>query len=80
MNLRRTFGTFDEIQYDIRNITATPHPNGSYMVTYDVTITSRMYERNLRHEEKSSVSEMLGIDEKGKPKIIRTLSGRFWSE
>ena len=80
MNLSRTFRTFDEIQYAIKNINVSPHPSGGYIVAYEVAITSRMYERDLRHEEKSSVSEMVDMDDKGNMKIVKTLSGRFWSE
>ena len=80
MNLSRTFRTFDEIQYSISNLKISPLPQDTYMVTYDINITSRMFSRNLKHEEKSSVSEEVGIDDKGRVKIIRTLNGRFWQE
>ena len=80
MNLSRTFRTFDEINYTISNLNVSPLPTGGYLVTYDVTITSRMYDRNLKHEEKSSVSEEVAIDDTGDVKIVQTLNGRFWSE
>lgn len=80
MNLSRTFRTFDEINYTIANINASPLPNGRYLVTYDVAITSRMFERNLKHEEKSSVSEEVAIMEDGTVMIVKTLSGRFWTD
>lgn len=79
-NLSRTFRTFDEIQYSISNINISPMPRKTYLVTYDVVITSRKFSRNLKHEEKSSVSEEVAIDEKGKVKIVRTLNGRFWQD
>ncbi|MBA4396096.1 MAG: hypothetical protein C0394_01710 [Syntrophus sp. (in: bacteria)] len=78
VNLRRSFKTFDEIRYNIQNLTVTPAQDGSYRVTYDVTITSRIYKRNLKHEEKSSIHEEVLIDRSGKPKISKTLGGRFW--
>lgn len=78
VNLRRSFKTFDEIRYNIQNLTVTPAQDGSYRITYDVTITSRIYKRNLKHEEKSSIHEEVLIDRSGKPKISKTLGGRFW--
>ncbi|GEM_PF-940547 len=78
MTLRRTFKTFDEIRYNIQNLSITPLQNGRYRVSYDVTITSRIYKRNLKHEEKSSINEEVTIDGSGKAKISKTLGGRFW--
>ncbi|MBN2655005.1 MAG: hypothetical protein JXR79_07860 [Nitrospirae bacterium] len=78
VNLSRTFRAFDEIRYSIQNINVQPSRSGVYNVTYDVTITSRMFMRNIKHEEKSTVSEEVTITESGKPKITKTLSGRFW--
>lgn len=78
VNLRRTFKVFDEIRYNIQNLSVKPGPDGRYNVSYDVTITSRIYKRNLKHEEKSSIQEEVTIDRSGKPKISKTLGGRFW--
>jgi murein L,D-transpeptidase YafK len=77
--LRRTFKTFDEIRYSVQNISITPLEGDRYRVSYDVTITSRIYKRNLKHEEKSSINEEVTIDRSGKPKISKTLGGRFWT-
>jgi len=77
-NLRRTFRTFDEISYRIENFKAKQLLPYHYQVDYDVTITSRIYKRNLKHEEKSSVSESMGAESSGKLKIESTNSGRFW--
>ncbi len=78
MTLRRTFKTFDEIRYNVQNLSVTPLQGDRYSVSYDVTITSRIYKRNLRHEEKSSINEEVTIEKSGKAKISRTLGGRFW--
>lgn len=78
VNFSRTFRTFDEIRYNIQNLRIEPKPDGKFLSYYDVTITSRIYRRNLKHEEKSSVTEELTVDASGKPKISRTLNGRFW--
>lgn len=77
-NLDRTFRTFDEIRYNIQNLKIEPKPGGKYAASYDVTITSRIYKRNIKHEEKSSVNEEVMLDDSGKPKITRTMNGRFW--
>jgi hypothetical protein len=77
-NLSRSFRTFDEIKYHIQNLKIELKSEGRYLVSYDVTITSRIYKRNLKHEEKSSVNEEVLIDGSGKPRIARTMNGRFW--
>ncbi|MFA5905236.1 MAG: hypothetical protein WC836_14980 [Desulfobacula sp.] len=77
-NIGRSFRTFDEIRYNIQNLKIELRSEGRYMVSYDVTITSRIYKRNMKHEEKSSVNEEVVIDGSGKPRITRTMSGRFW--
>ncbi|MBI4844312.1 MAG: hypothetical protein HY809_08335 [Nitrospirae bacterium] len=77
VNFARTFRTFDEIRYSLQNMRIEKHPSGGFLVSYDVTITSRIFSRNIRHEEKSSVSELVNIAD-GRPKITKTVSGRFW--
>ncbi len=77
-NLSRSFRVFDEISYQLSNLNAIK-ASGWYNVTYDVTITSRIYRRNIKHVEKSQVTEMVAIDAQGKPKITRTLNGRYWT-
>ena len=77
-NLRRSFKIFDEIRFSIQNLAIVPNPDRKYIATYDVTISSRIYSRNLKHEEKSSVTEVLSLDASGKVKIVRTIGGRFW--
>jgi len=78
MTLRRTFKTFDEIKYIIQNLSISPIQDDRFRVSYDVTITSRIYKRNLKHEEKSTINEEVTIENSGKAKISRTLGGRFW--
>jgi len=82
MNLRRTFKMFDEVKYNIQNLSMQLVGSGNgysnYLVSYDVTITSRIYKRNMKHEEKSSINEEVTIEGSGNPKISKTLGGRFW--
>jgi len=76
-NLYNSFSVFDEIRYEISNMTLAHTPGGTYSVSYDVTITGRIYEMNMKHEEKSNVNEEIFI-ENDKIKVIRTMGGRFW--
>ena len=77
-NLRRIFNIFDNINYNISNLNIVPTSDNTYKVSYDVEITGVNHERNLTHKEKSSVSEEIIIDHKGKIKLNKTLDGRFW--
>lgn len=78
VNLSRMFRKFDELKMAIDNLQIFPMPQQGYMVNYDVTISSRIYNKNLRHQEKSSVSEQVSFGENGKPRIVKTLNGRYW--
>ena len=73
----RMFRVFDEILFDMSSPTIQPTPQG-FMVTYDVTITSRIFSRNIKHVEKSQVNELVAGGAQGVPKITQTLNGRFW--
>lgn len=77
VNLSRIFRKFDELKMEIENLQITPTPQG-FMVSYDVTITSRIYKKNLRHQEKSSVNELVALADGRNVKIIKTLNGRYW--
>jgi len=77
-NLRRIFNIFNNMTYNISNLTITPISENIYRASYDVEIVGVNYERNLTHKEKSSVIEEVIIDPKGRVKIYRTISGRFW--
>jgi len=76
-NFARIFRIFNEISFDIKNLEVKKIDENKYIANYELTITGRIFSRNLRHEEKSSISEELSL-QSGKPKIIKTLSGSFW--
>lgn len=76
-NLSRMFRRFDEVRMDIQNLKIDRTPQG-YVVSYDVTISSRIYSKDLRHQEKSSVSELVVMGDGGTLRITRTFSGRYW--
>lgn len=78
-NLQKTFTMFDEVRFNIQNLQVNKVNETKYKVTYDVTITSKIYKKNLKHEEKSSINEEVTIDQSGQPKISRTLGGKLLS-
>ena len=77
-NLRRSFRMFDDISFRIENLRVRRLLPHHYQAEYDATIVSRIYKRNLKHEEKSAVSEEVGSDPSGKLKLEGTLNGRYW--
>jgi hypothetical protein len=78
--LRQTFRVFDEIRYTIGPLSIDKQSASVYRVTYDLTITSKIYKRNITHEEKSNVTDEVLIDQSGKAKIGRTMAGMFWTK
>jgi len=78
-NLQKIFTMFDEVRFNIQNLQVNKVNEGKYKVSYDVTITSKIYKKNLKHEEKSSINEEVTIDQSGQPKISRTLGSKLLS-
>jgi len=75
-NLRTNFRLYDEIKFTLSGLKVTTE-GGSYQACYETLITSRIFKRNLKHEEKSRVCDQLK-PEGGKLRITRTLSGSYW--
>ena len=75
-NLRNNFRLYDEIKYDISGLNLSRGGRG-WQACYDVAITSRIFKRNLKHEEKSKVCDEVG-EEGGRLKLLRTASGSYW--
>ncbi len=78
-NLQKIFTMFDEVKFNIQNMQVSKVNETQYKVNYDVTITSKIYKKNLKHEEKSSINEEVTIDQSGQPKISKTLGGKLLS-
>ena len=76
--LRDSFTVFNQIRYDITNLQVTKNREGLYTTNYDLKITGRILDLNIKHEEKSQVNEEVAVDEKGRARIVRTMTGRFW--
>lgn len=75
-NLRTNFRLYDEIRFSVSGLRVTSQGN-AHQACYDTVITSRIFKRNLKHEEKAAVCDELR-EEGGRLKITRTLSGRYW--
>ncbi|MDD5348383.1 MAG: hypothetical protein PHT59_07210, partial [Candidatus Omnitrophica bacterium] len=78
-NLQKIFTMFDEVKFNIQNMQINKVNETKYKVSYDVTIMSKIYKKNLKHEEKSSINEEVTIDQSGQPKISKTLGGKLLS-
>ena len=78
-NLQKVFTMFDEVRFNIQNMQVSKVNETKYKVSYNVIITSKIYKKNLKHEEKSSINEEVTIEQSGQPKISKTLGGKLLS-
>ncbi|BCW99411.1 MAG: hypothetical protein KatS3mg024_2238 [Armatimonadota bacterium] len=76
-HFRNMFTVFNEIRVAVSNVQGQKVGTDRWQVTYDITITGRIFDNNIKHEEKSSVTEEVQLDPRG-GKIVKTLQGRFW--
>lgn len=76
--LGNSFSIFNEVKCTIDSLFIAPSTDHTYRVDYVITIQGENYENDIKHIEKSSVSEEVTIKE-GKVKISKTLNGRFWT-
>ncbi|MCX7647598.1 MAG: hypothetical protein N2Z60_03185, partial [Elusimicrobiales bacterium] len=76
-HLNNIFRIFNEIKFNITSLNIKEEETGIYSVFYNLEMVSRIYSKNIKREEKSSVSEKVKI-EKGKAKIIKTDTGSYW--
>jgi hypothetical protein len=76
---RNMFSVFDQIQLKMGNVRIEQNGlNAGYLVSYELSITGHIFAENLKHEEKSSVTEIVTVDSTGRIKIARTPQGQFW--
>jgi hypothetical protein len=76
---RNMFSVFDQIQLKMGDLRIEQNgPNAGYLVSYELSITGHIFAENLKHEEKSSVTEIVTVDSTGRIKIARTPQGQFW--
>jgi len=76
--LRNIFTVFNEVRCGITGLRVVKRSDGVYKVTYNMAITGRIFDQNIKHEEKSSVEEQVTINGSGKPVISKTMKGNFW--
>ncbi|MFA6433555.1 MAG: nuclear transport factor 2 family protein [Elusimicrobiales bacterium] len=74
----RIFRLFDEISVEITNLQVIADGNKRYAASYNITIRSRIYKKNIKREESSSVYEHLEVSG-GAARIKKTESGGYWS-
>ncbi len=76
--LGNSFSIFNEVTCTIDSLYITQTGADTYRVNYTVIIQGENYENDIKHVEKSSVSEEVRIID-GKPKISQTLNGKYWT-
>ncbi|MBS1160783.1 MAG: hypothetical protein H6R15_3202 [Proteobacteria bacterium] len=72
--LSNSFRVFDTVTFSISGMNIRQIGVGSYEVTYDVQLVGRMTRRNIKHEEKSRVTDIVDVLPDG-PVISRTSGG-----
>ncbi len=77
VSFSQIFDLFDDIRFELTGLTVEPVSGQRFRCTYKVAITGRSYRNNLKHVEKSTVSEELVLDG-AKSKIMKTLQGNYW--
>lgn len=75
--LRNVFRLNDEVTATLSGLSVTNNGPGLYTAYYNLTIKSRIYKKNIKREETSSVSEKVQV-EGGKARILKTDSGGYW--
>ncbi|MEW5950276.1 MAG: hypothetical protein AB1637_00110 [Elusimicrobiota bacterium] len=75
--LESIFKMFNEISFDIRDLNIVSDSKDTYSVSYNLEIRSKIYSKNIKREEKSSVYEKVKV-ENGKAKIFKTDNGSYW--
>lgn len=75
--LDTSFRVFNSITFAISGLTITPTGDGRYSVRYAATITGRINQMNLQHQENAQVDDTV-ILTPGGAKIQATRGGRIW--
>ena len=74
---RNIFRVYDEITVSITGLQVVNNSPGSYAASYNMAIKSRIYKKNIRREENSSVYETVAV-EGNSARIKKTESGGYW--
>lgn len=76
--LGNSFSIFNEVKCAIDSLSISPAGTNRYRVNYIIVIEGYNYENDIKHVEKSSVSEEVEFID-GKAKIVKTLNGKYWT-
>lgn len=76
-HFRSIFRVYDEIKVSVSDLNVINDAPGLYTASYSIGIRSRIYKKNIKREENSSVYEKVAL-EGGTPRITRTDSGGYW--
>ncbi len=74
---RNIFRVYDEIRVTISGLNVVNDAPGLYAVSYNMNIRSRIFSRNIKREENSSVYEHVAV-EGGRARIKKTEAGGYW--
>lgn len=74
---RNIFRVYDEITVSITGLRVVSNSPGNYAASYNMAIKSRIYQKNIRREENSSVYETVAV-EGNSARIKKTESGGYW--
>lgn len=74
----RIFRVYDEISVELTGLQVVGEGGGRYTASYNMAIRSKIYKKNIKREESSSVYEHLLV-EGGSARIKKTESGGYWS-
>ena len=75
--LRAVFRLNDEVTATVSGLNVVNDSPGRYTAYYTLNIKSRIYKKNIKREETSSVSEKVVV-EGNKARILKTDSGGYW--
>lgn len=76
-HLTNIFKVFNEIKFNITNLQVNQNPDGTFTAHYSLEMISKIYSKNIKRVENSTVSEKIKIED-GKAKIIKTETGSYW--
>ncbi len=76
--LNNSFSIFNEVKCTIDSLYISPSGENLFRVNYTITIEGINYENDIKHLEKSSVTEEVQLIN-GKAKILKTINGKYWT-
>jgi hypothetical protein len=79
-NLSNSFRVFDRIGFRVDNLNIHPLDDRHFQVNYQLTINGQIFQMNLKHEEKSSVQDLVVVEPDGSVRIRSTSGGRLWMQ